>query len=111
MTSDYSRFSEPFTRPPNLSEEQNAKIDQQNEAIRIYRETGDEQPAIDAGLFPSQEEEDQLEKSRKEYEVTGSKDLAKKTGMVSIIEMEEKHDILSSLSAATSYLKMVEKKK
>ena len=51
-----SRFTEPFTRPPGLSVEQNQKINLQNEAIRLFRETGDDSLAIEVGLFPKQED-------------------------------------------------------
>ena len=49
----YSRFSESPFRNPNLSEEQNRRIDERAEALRIYQTTGDPGPAQKMGLFPS----------------------------------------------------------
>ena len=48
-----SRFSDNPFRDPNLTPEQVERIEKRNEALRIYRETGDEGPAIEVGLFPS----------------------------------------------------------
>ena len=45
----HNRFSDNPFRDPNLTPEQVARI----EALRIYRETGDEGPAIEIGLFPA----------------------------------------------------------
>ena len=50
-----NRFSDSLFRDPNLTPEQVARIEKRNEALRIYRETGDTGPAIEAGLFPSKE--------------------------------------------------------
>lgn len=58
---DTSRFSDNPFRDPNLSPEQVAVIEKRNEALRHYQETGDDGPAIEAGLFPSPEEEQMSE--------------------------------------------------
>ena len=50
-----NRFSDNPFRDPNLTPEQVERIEKRNEALRIYRETGDEGPAIEAGLFPKRE--------------------------------------------------------
>ena len=50
-----SRFSDNPFRDPNLTPEQVDRIEKRNKALRIYRETGDTGPAIEAGLFPSEE--------------------------------------------------------
>ena len=59
--SDKSRFTDNPFRPPNLSPEQVAKLDERMAAIRIYQQTGDRGPAIKAGLFLSDEEKKRLE--------------------------------------------------
>ena len=48
-----SRFSDNPFRDPNLTPEQVDRIEKRNKALRIYRETGDTGPAIEAGLFPA----------------------------------------------------------
>ena len=48
-----NRFSDNPFRDPNLTPEQVERIEKRNEALRIYRETGDEGPAIEIGLFPA----------------------------------------------------------
>ncbi len=48
-----SRFSDNPFRDPDLTPEQVDRIEKRNETLRIYRETGDEGPAIEVGLFPS----------------------------------------------------------
>ena len=55
MTPANNRFSDNPFRDPNLTPEQVARIEARNEALRIYRETGDEGPAIEAGLFPAKD--------------------------------------------------------
>ena len=50
-----NRFSDNPFRDPNLTPEQVERIEKRNEALRIYRETGDEGPAIEIGLFPKRE--------------------------------------------------------
>ena len=58
---DVSRWTDnPFT-PPNASPELLEWYDKRDEAIRIWRETGDDTMAIEIGLFPSREEEKDLE--------------------------------------------------
>ena len=47
-----SRFSDNPFRDPNATPEQVERIEKRNKALRIYRETGDTGPAIEAGLFP-----------------------------------------------------------
>ena len=59
-----SRFSDNPFRDPNLTPEQVERIEKRNEALRIYRETGDTGPAIEAGLFPA-EEGDTIDQSDK----------------------------------------------
>ena len=57
---DTSRWSDnPFT-PPDASPELLDWYRKRDEAIRIWRETGDDTMAIVIGLFPSKEEEEQL---------------------------------------------------
>ena len=46
------RFSDNPFRPPNLTPEQIERIEERNKALRIFRETGDEGPAIEVGIFP-----------------------------------------------------------
>ena len=50
-----NRFSDNPFRSPNLTPEQVERIEKRNEALRIYRETGDTGPAIEVGLFPAPE--------------------------------------------------------
>ena len=52
------RFSDNPFRDPNLTPEQVERIERRNRALRIYRETGDEGPAIEAGIFPKPREEE-----------------------------------------------------
>lgn len=60
---DTSRFTDNPFQPPNASPELLEWYDKRDEAIRIWRETGDESMAIEIGLFPSPEEEAQLEEN------------------------------------------------
>ena len=53
-----SRFSDNPFRDPNLTPEQVERIEKRNESLRIFRETGDEGPAIEIGLFPKPKEEE-----------------------------------------------------
>ena len=48
-----NRFSDNPFRDPTLTPEQVERIEKRNEALRIYRETGNEGPAIEIGLFPA----------------------------------------------------------
>ena len=52
-----SRFSDNPFQPPNASPELLEWYRKRDEAIRIWRETGDDSMAIEIGLFPSREEE------------------------------------------------------
>ena len=58
---DTSRFTDNPFQPPNASPELLEWYDKRDKAIRIWRETGDDSMAIEIGLFPSPEEEAQLE--------------------------------------------------
>ena len=60
---DTSRFTDNPFQPPNASPELLEWYDKRDKAIRIWRETGDDSMAIEIGLFPSPEEEAQLEKN------------------------------------------------
>ena len=60
---DTSRFTDNPFQPPNASPELLEWYDKRDEAIRIWRETGDESMAIEIGLFPSPEEEAQLDEN------------------------------------------------
>ena len=53
-------FDNPF-QPPNASPELLEWYAKRDEAIRVWRETGDDTMAIKIGLFPSREEEKELE--------------------------------------------------
>ena len=55
--SNRSRFSDNPFRRPNLTPEQIAKLDERNAAMQHYYKTGDKGPAIEAGLFSSEEKE------------------------------------------------------
>ncbi len=48
-----NRFSDNPFRDPNLTPEQVERIEARNKALRIFRETGDKGPAIEAGIFPA----------------------------------------------------------
>ena len=50
--SNRSRFTDNPFRRSDLTPEQTAKLDARNRAIQIFYETGDREPAIEAGLFP-----------------------------------------------------------
>ncbi len=50
------RFSDNPFRDPNLTPEQVERLEERNKALRVYRETGDEGPAIALGLFPAKSE-------------------------------------------------------
>ncbi len=50
------RFSDNPFRDPNLPPEKVAILEERNKALRAYRETGDEGPAIALGLFPAKSE-------------------------------------------------------
>ena len=57
---DMSRFYDNPFQPPNASPELLEWYDKRDEAIRIWREMGDDSMAIEIGLFPSPEEEKEL---------------------------------------------------
>ena len=50
-----NRFSDNPFRDPNLTPEQVARIEARNKALRIYRETGDEGPAIENRCISEEE--------------------------------------------------------
>ena len=52
-----NRFSDNPFRDPNLTPEQVDRIEKRNEALRIYRKTGDDTLAIEIGLFPPKNRE------------------------------------------------------
>lgn len=78
---DYSRFTDNPFQPPNASPELLEWYRKRDEAIRIWRETGDDSMAIEIGLFPSPEEEARLAEEERErrdhikriYEYQGAK--------------------------------------
>ena len=49
---EQSRWTDNPFREPNLPPEQLAWLEKRNEAMRIYRETGDDTMLIEIGLFP-----------------------------------------------------------
>ncbi len=53
----HSRWTDNPFRDPNATPEQLEWLRKRDEALRIYRETGDETMAIEIGLFPAPEEE------------------------------------------------------
>lgn len=63
---DLSRFYDNPFQPPNASPELLEWYRKRDEAIRIWRETGDDSMAIEIGLFPSPEEEARLEEEESE---------------------------------------------
>ena len=63
---DLSRFYDNPFQPPNASPELLEWYRKRDEAIRIWRETGDDSMAIEIGLFPSPEEEARLEEEDSE---------------------------------------------
>ena len=67
---DYSRFTDNPFQPPNASPELLEWYRKRDEAIRIWRETGDDSMAIEIGLFPSPEEEAQLNREKEERMTT-----------------------------------------
>ena len=56
-----SRWTDNPFQPPNASPELLEWYAKRDEAVRIWRETGDDTMAIEIGLFPSREEEEELE--------------------------------------------------
>ena len=68
---DMSRFYDNPFQPPNASPELLEWYRKRDEAIKIWRETGDDSMAIEIGLFPSPEEEARLEEeeSARRYHV------------------------------------------
>ena len=60
----HSRWTDNPFRKPNLSPEQLEWLNKRDEATRIYHETGDDTMAIEIGLFPSREEEAEIESER-----------------------------------------------
>ena len=57
-----SRWTDNPFQPPNASPELLEWYEKRDEAIRIWRETGDETMAIEIGLFPTPEEEAEVER-------------------------------------------------
>ena len=56
-----SRWTDNPFQPPNAPPELLEWYAKRDEAIRVWRETGDDTMAIEIGLFPSKEEEEELE--------------------------------------------------
>ena len=56
-----SRWTDNPFQPPNASPELLEWYAKRDEAVRIWRDTGDDTMAIEIGLFPSKEEEAELE--------------------------------------------------
>ena len=61
-----SRWTDNPFAPMNPTPEQQAWFDKRDEAIRHFHETGDDSLAIEIGLFPSPEEEEELRLAGKE---------------------------------------------
>ena len=55
MKKDSSRWTDNPFRDPNISPKQQEWLDKRDEAMRIYRETGDPSMAQEIGLFPKDE--------------------------------------------------------
>ena len=56
--STIARFSDNPFRPKDLSPEENAWRDKRNEALRIFRQTGDKTMAQEIGLFPKPKDDE-----------------------------------------------------
>ena len=50
-----NRFSDNPFRRSDLTPEQVERIEKRNKALRIFRETGDKRPSIEAGIFPKRD--------------------------------------------------------
>ena len=58
----HSRWTDNPFRDPNATPEQLEWIEKRDQALSIYRETGDDTMAIEIGLFPTPEEEERARK-------------------------------------------------
>ena len=58
-----SRWTDNPFRDPNATPEQLEWIKKRNEATRIFRETGDDTMAIEIGLFPPHDNEEEQDDS------------------------------------------------
>ena len=98
---DVSRWTDnPFT-PPNASPELLEWYDKRDEAIRIWRETGDDTMAIEIGLFPSKEEEEELEKVDKaEAQSSALRELEADPDLAQLGEMLAEFDALAVLGVS-----------
>ena len=54
-----SRWTDNPFRRPDITPEELAWIEKRNEATRIFQETGDDTMAIEIGLFPARDDEEE----------------------------------------------------
>ena len=69
----HPRWTDNPFRSPDTPPEQLEWLNKRDEALRIYRETGDDSMAIEIGLFPTPEEE---AKARGQLELSLDSDVA-----------------------------------
>ena len=74
----HPRWTDNPFRDPNASPEELEWLERRDEALRIYRETGDDSMAIEIGLFPTPEEEARAMEEAKLAEATGIVEQARK---------------------------------
>ena len=78
-----SRWTDNPFQPPNASPELLEWYAKRDEAIRIWRDTGDDTMAIEIGLFPSKEEEEELEEMESLMELRDDSELTWLSEMLS----------------------------
>ena len=65
MPDNTSRFTDNPFRQPGLSKEQLEWLAKRDKAMKIYRESGDPTMAQEIGLFPKDDANDMIKKSRR----------------------------------------------
>lgn len=96
-----SRWTDnPFT-PPDASPELLEWYDKRDEAIRIWRKTGDDTMAIEIGLFPSKEELEEMEASEElGPKVSALKELEADPELTRLDDMLSEFDALEVLGVS-----------
>ena len=92
----------PF-QPPNAPPELLEWYERRDEAIRVWRETGDDTMAIEIGLFPSKEEEEELEQmeaNESRSHVSALKELEADPDFTRLGEMLAEFDALELLGVS-----------
>lgn len=99
----HSRWTDNPFQPPDASPELLEWYARRDEAILIWRETGDDTMAVEIGLFPSREEEEELEKKAEaETQLSALRELEADQDLAQLGEMLTEFDALELLGVSPS---------